>query len=367
MKAKLWPDPRQEALLRAALADGAEARESFETWAGEVDIEQDIDGGSYRLLPLLYSNLKRLGHEHPLMPKLAGVYRRSWCEAQIRQQQLAAPLDLLARANIPIMLSKGIVHGLAYYSSPGMRPMSDVDVVVPPERALEALELLKGRGWSMMPGGKQHWGARPRDMMILAAGAGLVHPDGGELDLQWRLVHESLHRRAETEFWNDAVPITIGGQRVLRPSVTDLLFHVIIHGMRPNELSPIRWIADAAMILRKEGDSIDWDRMFRTADTMQVRFRLGRALAYLDDVMHLALPAKVVAAARVRPSLLERLEARADAALVDGTAADRKTDFPFLAFLARFLASDRRAALPGLVVSWLIHKRRQARQVTASS
>lgn len=365
MKPKLWPDARQEALLRAVLAQGEDAPTYFEAWASQVDIEKDIDGGSYRLLPLLHGNLARLGYEHPLMPKLAGIYRRSWCEAQIRQRQLADPLALLARADIPVMLSKGIVLGLHYYASPGMRPMSDVDVIVPPDRALEALEILHGQGWSMLPDVKKHWGARWKDMMLLVTGAGLEHRDGGQLDLQWRLVHESLHKNAERDFWSNAVPISVDGQRVLRPSATDLLFHVIIHGMRPNEFPPIRWIADAAMILRKEGDVIDWDRMYRTADRMQVRFRLGRALAYLHNVLQVPLPQKVVATADVRPSLLERLEARADSALVDGVTTSRKTDYPFLAFVARFLASDRRAALPSLTIRWLKHKRRQAREGTA--
>ena len=351
----LWPNPAQEALLRAALGSRDVALSAFDEWLAQVDLERDIDGASYRLLPLLHFNLTALGSTHPVVRKLAGVYRRSWCESQTRYRRLDRPLALLSNEAIPVMLSKGIVLACHHYPSPGMRPMSDVDLVVPQEAALRALDLLEQDGWKMAADALTHWGRRRQEMLALISGVNLYHEAEGELDLQWRLVHECLSGAADRRFWTGAVPITIGERRVLRPSPTDLLFHVIIHGTRPNQLSPIRWIADAVMILRREGTLIDWNALTTFAREMRLSRRLGIGLAYLSEAMKVDLPASALAACQGKPGWVERLEARADRELLSGSGREGGS-LTFLAFLLRFIRSDGRRLLPRLALNWLARK-----------
>jgi len=76
-----WPTREQELLLRAALLQGNDAINAWHEWKSSVDIEQ-LDQGSYRLLPLLYRSLHIDGVEDPLMNKLKGVYRMTWYKNQ---------------------------------------------------------------------------------------------------------------------------------------------------------------------------------------------------------------------------------------------------------------------------------------------
>ena len=85
----------QELLLRAALLKGADAVEAWNEWKSAVDWEGHLDNGSFRLLPLLYTNLKRLEVRDPLMGKLKGIYLKAWYENQRLFFEASKILDYL--------------------------------------------------------------------------------------------------------------------------------------------------------------------------------------------------------------------------------------------------------------------------------
>jgi hypothetical protein len=77
----VWPTAEQELLLRAALWSGERAIAAWLEWASRVDVVNDlVDEGSFRLLPLVYRNLDRVGLAGPSMSRLKGVYRHSWAK-----------------------------------------------------------------------------------------------------------------------------------------------------------------------------------------------------------------------------------------------------------------------------------------------
>ena len=75
-----FPSREQYLVLRAALDDGDSAIRAYRDWLGMVDIEQDFDREVFRLLPLLYTNLSRLGHRDALTGRLKGTYRMAWAK-----------------------------------------------------------------------------------------------------------------------------------------------------------------------------------------------------------------------------------------------------------------------------------------------
>ena len=343
-----WPDAAERLLLGAALGDGDAALADFARWRNGIDWDGNLDGGSFRLLPLVHANLSRLGCKDPLMGRLGGVYRHSWAEAQGHLRGGGEALGRLRARDIPVMVSKGLLLASHYYASPALRPMSDIDVLVPQVRALEAVETLDAAGWAEDSGARRQWQTRRGDMLALIAGLGVRHPRWGEVDLHWRLLVESGGAATEAVFWRDAEPVVIGGVEVSRPSPSHLLFHVVAHGVRPNVMSPLRWIADAAMILRRDAARIDWDEVLRCGQRLRVGQRLGQGLSYLRDEMRLPVPAGI--AANTPPCWVERAE---DRAFRGSTAPTRRQ--PWLdrqAAFARLAVSDARRHLPRLALRW---------------
>lgn len=347
----LWPDAREQLLLHAALDSGESAIDAFTRWSAQTDWNGDIEAGSFRLLPLVHANLARLGAAHPMMGRLAGVHRYHWCAAQLHLQRGADVLALLRAAGIPVMVTKGLALAVSVYASPALRPMSDIDVLVPPAHALAAMDLLRTAGWLEAAADTRQWHGRRADMLILTIGCNLYHASAGEVDLHWALMHEVGGIGLDGAVWSAALPLTIKAEPALRPAATFMLLHLIAHGLRPNALSPLRWVADAAMLLRREGDAIDWPLFHHWAARLAVGHRAGSGLAFLRDTMAIDLPAAALPGKLPPPRWLERLETRSWQAPAPPGAppsgAQRRAQ------LARLVASSHRRRLPHLVFGWL--------------
>lgn len=349
----LWPDESERLLLHAALDEGESAVTAFAQWSDGIDWAADLEGGSFRLLPLVHANLSRLGAHHRMMGRLAGVHRYHWCAAQTHMRRGAALVRRLRGAGIPLMLSKGLALAASVYPGPALRPMSDIDILVPPARALEALDLFCAAGWSEEPASARQWRHRRQDMLLLTIGSNLHHPQEGEVDLHWTLMHDAGGTGLDEAVWASASEIALGDTRVLAPSPTFMLLHVIAHGLRPNALSPLRWVADAAMLLRRHGNTIDWEQFHLWAVRLAVRYRVGQGLAFLRDEMGLPVPAAAFPALLLRPGWLERLEDRCWqvrlARAPDGPPGLLERSLQ----VVRLSLGAHRSALPRLALGWV--------------
>ena len=302
----VWPSEPQELILAAALRKDERAERAFAAWEALVDVECEFDWQMVRLLPLVYSNLTALGIQNGLMPRLKGVYRRAWVENHQQLYRAAPAVAALCGAGIPVMLLKGAPMVLAYYGNHAHRPMSDLDVAVPAERAAEAMRLLQGAGWKPGPM------ASPTDeRMRWTHAMQFVHPEGGELDLHWRVMVEATTPARLDPFWSTREPLQFGDHAVSMLAPTETLFHTVLHGVRWNEATPIRWIADALQVIATRGSDIDWERLCWLAQHLRVTYRLSLGLAYLASHHGVAVPEGALQRLRsTRPAWRERLEAR---------------------------------------------------------
>ncbi|MDT9600473.1 nucleotidyltransferase domain-containing protein [Sphingosinicella rhizophila] len=331
---RLWPNRDQELLLKAAIGTGDDAVAAYRAWRDRTDFAGHVDEGTFNLIPLLYANMARLGVQDRVMPRLKGVYRNSWVRSAQRASVAAELLGLLHQAGIKVMVSKGLPLALAFYDGPAARPMNDFDLVVPKSKAAEASRLLQGRGFRAA---RHAWNQE----LAIRHAVSHIHPSRGEVDLHWHILFECLSEEADRHFWDHAVPLDVSGVPVLRPSATDLLLHVLIHGMRWNMAPPMRWVADAAMILRGS-EAVDWDRMIAFAARYRLTQRLSLALTYLKERFEIPVPDPVVAAIAGGSSLVEKFE------IFAMQGEDERSGFRHLrraAHLLRLATSEERAGL----------------------
>lgn len=298
----LWPTPAQETLLKAALTEDESAIEHFHAWCDMIDLAAEFDRGSYRLLPLLYANMSRLGVNHSLMGRLKGTYRRTWCEAQRTLEQARDVLNLFRAHDIETLLIKGIPLAIGYYGNEALRPMADFDIVVPHAKAMQAINLLDERGW------KRGQFSRDEDVIFHHA-MQFFHPKGGEVDVHWHILSECRSVDAGRHFRACTEPLEVKGVATRQLGPTDTLFHTVVHGIRWNAEPPIRWIPDALTILRKAGPAIDWDRILVFAERERLSYRLRLGLAFLAERFAAPIPEYVLETLkRRRITMLERIE-----------------------------------------------------------
>jgi hypothetical protein len=280
-----FPSPEQENLLKAALLKGGEAQVSFEEWLAVVNLDE-IDLASYRLLPLLYSNLKKVGIRHPLMNKLKGVHRQAWYENQMLFQTMADLLRLFRRFGIKTMALKGAALNQLYYEDSGQRPMQDFDILVPSPDAVKAINLMHESCWtSRIP---------PRQLLKkyrlhFTHACSFRNSAGREMDLHWHVLYTSLDPNADDDFWESAIEIKIQDGSIFAMNPSDQLFHVCVHGAGWNYVPPIRWVADAEKIIDKIPE-IDWNRLLFLAEKHCLILPLRETLIYLKEFLKAPIP-----------------------------------------------------------------------------
>jgi hypothetical protein len=301
LREDLWPTPEQRLLLEAALWPGERGIAAFRDWRTRVAPEGHFGWNVLRLLPLVYHNLHCQGVHDPLMARLRGVYRRAWCENHRLFHSTAPVVAQLAASGCELLLLKGAPLVLSYYRNHALRPMADLDLVVRGSQLHAAIDLLRGAGYR---------GARPvtSDLLRFAHALQFVHPDGAQIDLHWHVLFEAAGEPADREFWAATEAGEFMGTPVRQPDPTSLLLQVIVHGVRSNEETPIRWIPDALTILRTRAGAIDWQRLLDLAGAYRLTYRLALGLAYLAETFEAPIPTSVIAALGRRPSLLERVE-----------------------------------------------------------
>lgn len=296
-----FADPNQELLLKAALLSGDEAAVAWRSRRDAADGEADLEPGAFRLLPLVYINLRKLGIDDPAMGKLRGIYRQAWSKNQTLFHAIADVLRYLHNADIRTMLLKGAAMSLRYYQNVGARPMADIDVLVPSRQARQAWRLLLKAGWTTpMP-------LVEADLEYCHA-IQCIHTIHGEFDLHWRPWH-GFRTRYEKDFWETALPVKMGHVETLVPDPTDMLFHAVTHGIPWNAVPSIRWIADAVSLINATDHHIDWQKLIQSACKHRYCLRLKLGLGYLRERFHAAIPPEVMSVVENLPiSYLEAME-----------------------------------------------------------
>jgi hypothetical protein len=283
------------------LLTGDAARGAWRDARATVALEQ-MDAACQSLLPLVYQNLAGLG-EAPDLDALKALYIDTWGENQRRCHAVIPLVRAFDRAGLDAVVLKGLALIARFYRDPGLRPMADVDVLVRPADVERAGALAVDLGWE------------PRYPLTRAFrrvkhAAPFHHPIAGvACDIHWRVFEEATPDVLDDAFRAAAEPIAFQGTplRVLAP--TDQLLHVCGHAGRWDPVPPIRWAADAAVIVR-EGP-IEWPRFVLHAAERRFVLRMRHMLAYLREALGVAIPAAVLTELERQPvSILERMEHR---------------------------------------------------------
>ncbi|WP_157219963.1 nucleotidyltransferase family protein [Flavisphingomonas formosensis] len=357
----LWPDETQSFLLKAALLDGDLALDAFHAWKARADFSANLDPASFRLLPLLYANMKRLGCTDPLMMRLGGTHRYFWVQIQEIRRDAALLLTRFAQANIPTMVTKGLALGTSFYDNIAFRPMSDIDIIIAEPRLDEAIRMLEAADWRPYYSGYRTiaW----KDLVLYRHSVGFRNSARKEMDLHWSASQEIQSRATSELLWQDAVPIEIAGAATMRPSASHLFLLTAVHGLRWNAMPPLRWIADCLTILRKEGDGMDWEGMVALARREGVASRLNMALRFLRDEMAADISQFAIdRSSETPPTLAERVVNWS--ALTDpGTSRTlRLLKGRRVTSLVRMIRLSNTHRIPGVVLRWIPREVRRERK-----
>jgi hypothetical protein len=228
---------------------------------------------------LLGSQLRRLAREYHLeLPldsltrTLHGIFARngalfgelSGLRAALRHRRLQA-----------ILLKGGALIGTAYRGHAGVRPLSDLDLLVKASDLPALQELLMERGF------------RP------VSGSSVFFANGSAaFDLHTDLVNADRIRRAglafafdNTVLWREASPMTPGDPTILILSPVDQALHLTLHALK-HSFSRLIWIVDMGLVLQR----VKWEHLVARAEATGTLRPLTYAVFLLQRLMGLEVP-----------------------------------------------------------------------------
>jgi hypothetical protein len=273
------------------LPQDAHARATWETLEPRLDLD-NLEEGSYGLLPLVYRRLQQLGISDSLLPRLNGVYRKTWVTNQVSLSVLTRALQTLRSTHFRTMIVNETSATLRLYPELGIRPLTDVEIVIPASDSGAAARTLEDAGWRARPT------ASPEIAVASSSGLRFETPDGsGAVTLRTHPVGGAAVAgfpevdSPTAELWEYAVEVEVENIPTLAPAPADELLYTCVKGVRGNPWRTVQWVADATMIIR--ADEVDWTRLALAAREQLLGLPLGDALTYLARLIDPPIPVAV--------------------------------------------------------------------------
>jgi len=258
-----WPNESESLLLQAGLCERPKAMLAWRQFCAQIDDIETLDHSCYRLFPLVAGNLKGCLEELPHHARITGVLRHAWARNQHLLEEIVPLLQVLQNHRIDLLLLKGAAFLNLYRSRGRLRSLEDIDILIRPEDLERTAKILGDHGFS----GPKTPSSKPLlELLGFHHDLAVKSPKGITLDVHWYLVSEAPHAPAEDDFWRDTVPQDLAGFSGRTLQLTDQFMHTCLHGAQWNEVPPVRWLADAAMLV---DTGLDWDRLEKQARRLE--------------------------------------------------------------------------------------------------
>lgn len=227
----------------------------------------------HRLGPLLLERDKALGQSWPIPNPIRQSWQVDFRKAAFAALQLERALHgiaaTLAREGIEVTALKGAWIAWHAYPHPALRPMRDLDILVPEQQALAARAALLANGYEPI----ERYTEPPEEALhrrkhlpgIRASNSGVVVEVHSRLtDLTGSPEQDAAADADRDEQLRHRIAGNIGGNPIFYLSPTDTLLHLIVHSAYDHRMNNGPAIFDdIAHILT--GHVIDWPRFWARA------------------------------------------------------------------------------------------------------
>lgn len=250
--------------------------------------------------PLLLWQVQAAGRGEVLQPVLGPLREaraRNTVQHLLAVQTQTRVQAALAAAGIPCLWIKGIALAETLYPAPELRPMLDVDLLVPYDQRQAALAVLQRLGYSLLPqlfdgteSLKHHY--------ALQGPAG----DRTLVELHFRLLGAAdrlLPIRDLDWFWQQSIPYGAAGYRTLRPEahLPYLAAHALLqHGEA--DLRLLRYYDIHRLTLTTA--HFDWDLLITGTTRLGWNYVTARALWLAQSFFATPLPDGILASLDAR-------------------------------------------------------------------
>jgi len=194
---------------------------------------------------------------------------------------------LLNAGVVPVAL-KGLDLLYRVYESFDARTLDDVDLLVRREDLTATLDALRDAGWELPPEPKRtHYIRSSHHLPLRSPG-----PVSVDFEIHWNLVQEMRYHVDESALIDRAVPLDVGGHRILRMDDHDLIAHLLLHHFTHYFDRRLKWAIDLKRITVQPG--FDWDVVGRRIRSWGAVAATGASLLHLHKLFPEWIPPEIL-------------------------------------------------------------------------
>jgi len=167
------------------------------------------------------------------------------------------------QAGIEFLMVKGPVLSSQYYGGLGIRPFSDIDILVRREDVEQAINLTEELGfyalYPLAPDWQRKYIQRYSELLFLRKKAYAA------IDLHWSLLPKGYSFTPQpTLLWNDTRRVTIQGLSIPVPSPENMFMFLCLHAAKHN-WNLLQWLVDISELVQTES-YLHWDAILASAE-----------------------------------------------------------------------------------------------------
>jgi len=221
--------------------------------------------------PLIYWSLTKSG-KLPTFPKqIVNHLRAMFATVKMANKTAIQELEILTdrfhQNDIPAVALKGICFALTIYPDPGLRPMGDLDLLIPKKSLSEAVQIAKSLGYhEAVPEASPGLRSLLNHEVCLKKGEAPYTV----LELHHSLVADKTFAYAVPVdwFWGQTEPLpSLRDTNLLILTPTSQALYAAAHAMlqHGSRNTALRWYYDTDRLIRQYADRMDWDLLISQA------------------------------------------------------------------------------------------------------
>lgn len=278
LAARINPDEQDKKALSHAIS-------TFSNWEALA-----TEAENNAIAPLLFTSLRESGVDIPQNVKrklYALVQRHRWANTA-RAKAMAEISDACNRKSIQLIILKGSYLAHTIYPDPSLRTMSDIDLLAPPDKAMDVQQILRDLGYSA----PNHADSRYMSEHHHLPGAH-IERDGSQIHVE--IHHDALSGDAPASITTENLTSTlnefcVNGSSYFALGHQDQLRHLFHHMSEPASKLKLIWCVDIVYYASHFEKEIDWPALEKNYPQVINALRLVDYIIPLPEKLRLHIP-----------------------------------------------------------------------------
>lgn len=260
----------------------------------------------HRLEPLLCYGLRNSrfsGIPDGIRAEWEARRRTSIATALYHQEALREIAVAFADHGLPFVVLKGEALSKAFYPQEGLRPYGDIDLLIRPETYELAKATLMGLGFRL----RQMVNEAEKRRLFGEIEFDKEGPIALTVDLHWDTLMTSWEPQSllsDHGTWASLDQVCLGSRAIPILKGEVLLIYLCVHFAFHHTFDGIILLCDLFLVLRRDAERTDWDRLIAMANRCQCRYALYWSLYFAKSLMAAPVPDSILD--RLRPNALIR-------------------------------------------------------------